>query len=82
MSYFNIPEIGELFIEKILIEVDIPIFMICTDNKRKRYAALCIEDDVVEKYLIVRTDAMQIIKMVKQKISMRELFLDDLQKAV
>lgn len=76
MVYFTIPNIGELSIEKVLFKMDIPLMMICKDEVGNRYTALCIDDEPVEKYMVVQSQAVDIVKMLTQKITMRELFTD------
>lgn len=64
----------KLYLEKVLVEYnDIPIFYLCRAED-EYYIVLCsnIED---EKYIIVKTVKMQLLNMLKGKLSMRELIL-------
>lgn len=64
----------ELYTEKVLVEFEIPLLFICKDKSNKRYTALCVDSDE-EKYLVVESRARDIVQMIQNTITMRELFL-------
>lgn len=73
-AYFIIPELGELCIEQELFGMDIVMLAICKDRNMNRYLALCIEEYSVEKYMILKSEASDIIRMLDKEITMEELF--------
>lgn len=73
-AYFNIPELGELCIEQELFGMDITMLAICKDRKMNRYLALCIEEYSVEKYMILKSEILNIVRMLDKEITMEELF--------
>ena len=64
----------ELFTEKILVEFEIPLLFICKDKSNKRYTALCVDSDE-EKYIVVESRIRDIVQMIQNTITMKELFL-------
>jgi len=63
----------KLYLEKVLVETSVPLFFICKDNRNIRYAVLCT-DTFEFKYVLIQSYNEDIQKMLKMKISMRELF--------
>lgn len=64
----------ELYTEKVLVELEIPLLFICNDKYHNRYTVLCVDSDE-ERYLVVRSDMTDIVDMIQNTITMRELFL-------
>lgn len=62
-----------LYLEKVLVATSVPLFFICKDNRNIRYSVLCI-DTFEFKYALIQSYNEDIQKMLKMKISMRELF--------
>lgn len=63
-----------LFLEKELVEFNIPIFFICNNEENIRYSVLCVDSENL-RYLVVQSDTEDILSMLKAEISMKELFL-------
>lgn len=65
----------ELYTEKILAELEIPLLFICKDKSNKRYTVLCTDADS-GKYLIVQSKISDIVDMIQNTITMKESFLN------
>lgn len=65
----------ELYTEKILVEFEIPLLFICKDKSNKRYSVLCVNSDE-ERYLVVESKVRDIVRMIQNAITMKELFLN------
>lgn len=63
----------ELYLEKVLVETSVPLFFICKDDNNTRYSVLCT-DTFEFKYVLIQSYNEDIQKMLKMRISMRELF--------
>ena len=44
-KWINVEEIGQLYLEKILVTFDIPILFVCSNGKNKKYLCLNIGDE-------------------------------------
>lgn len=67
----------ELMLEQILVDYNkVPVYFICKDNQNQYYVVLCTDIDN-EKYIITKTDINKLIKLLKQKITMRDLILSE-----
>lgn len=44
-KWINVEEIGQLYLEKILVTFDIPILFVCSNGKNKKYLCLNIDDE-------------------------------------
>lgn len=65
---------SNLVLDKVLVSFnEIPIFFICIDQKKNRYVVLCSDIDDFQ-YIIVPQKTQQIVDMLSQKITMRDLF--------
>ena len=64
----------ELYTEKVLVEFEIPLLFICKDKSNKRYTVLCVNSDE-ERYLVVQSRVADIVDMIQNTITMKELFL-------
>lgn len=72
-EWIRIKEVGQLFLEKILVSFDIPILFVCVDYENRRYLCLNIDDES-GKSVIVATDNKYLISMLKNRISMDSVF--------
>lgn len=63
-----------LYTEKVLVEFEMPLLFICKDKSNKRYSVLCVDSDE-ERYLIVESRIRDIVQMIQNTITMKELFL-------
>jgi len=75
-AYFKIPDIGDLYLHKVLLQIDIPpLLFVCTDSNGKYYLGECIDSyEFPYQYLIVPTTPDILIKMLNNKIAMYDAF--------
>lgn len=73
-KWIKTDNIGELYIENILITFDIPLLFVCSNDSKKKFLVLCIDDET-EKYLISPIDDADLISMMQDQITMRDAFL-------
>lgn len=65
----------ELFLKQVLVEYNgVPVYFLCEDQKQVYYMVLCIDIDE-EKYIIVKTSIEKVLKLLKQRITMRQIIL-------
>lgn len=62
-----------LITEQTLVIFDIPIFFICKDSNNNRYTVLCT-DSINSTYIIVKSEAQDILDMLQGKMKMIDLF--------
>ena len=75
-NYFTaIPTIGDLDLEKVLFEDICPIFFTLISKEKKRYIGVCCELYGEQRWLISPISNSDLIRMLKDEISMREAFL-------
>lgn len=72
-EWIRIKEVGQLFLEKVLVSFDIPILFVCVDYENRKYLCLNIDDES-GKSVIVATDNKYLIAMLKNRISMDYVF--------
>lgn len=66
----------DLFLDKVLIAFNsTPVLFLCRDKEENIYLVLCIDIDDLE-YIVVKQSISIVWKMLTQKISMREVFLN------
>lgn len=66
-------KIGEIFVEKILLDCGFPILFVSIDIKSsKRYLSLCLEDD--EEYLLASCDVQTILDVLCKKRDVFSVF--------
>ena len=69
---------GRLFIDKILFESNIPILFVCKNEKDELFLCVCCQsNNNGRKWLVSGVDEETIIKMLSDRISLREAFLAD-----
>ena len=73
---FNIKHIGCLTLDKVLFESYYPILFTCKDEKRNLFLCVCCQlDSGVQKWLISKTKVQNVIKMLKDEITIRDAFV-------
>lgn len=72
-EWIRLKEVGQLYLEKVLVTFDIPILFVCVDYENRKYLCLNIDDES-GKSVIVATDNKHLIDMLKNKISMDSVF--------
>lgn len=75
-NYFtNIPTIGDLSIERILVEDDCPILFTLISKENKRCISICCEIYEEQRWLISPISKIKLIKLLKNEITLREAFI-------
>ena len=78
MIYFkNVPQYGDLEIEKVLFLFDnIPMIFVCRDDKKRYFLCQCV--DVIDKFswMITPVQKRLLISMMKDEISVLSAFKD------
>lgn len=72
-EWIRLKEVGQLYLEKVLVTFDIPILFVCADYENRKYLCLNIDDES-GKSVIAATDNKHLIDMLKNKISMDSVF--------
>lgn len=73
---FKLGIYGELVTDKILFEANYPILFTCKNEKDDLFICVCCQNNVQgKKWLLTRTTEKLIIDMLRDKISIREVFL-------
>ena len=75
-KYFTgIPNIGDLYLDKVLFEDICPIFFTLISEELNRYICVCCELYGEQRWLISPISNSELIRMLKDEISMRDAFL-------
>ena len=61
-EWIKLKEIGQLYLEKILVAFDVPILFVCTDYAKRRYLCLNIDNETGET-AIAEVSNKQLIQM-------------------
>lgn len=72
-----VPELGQLYIEKILVTFDVPELFVCRNGKKRRYLAV-YEDDGDYQYLLAEINCTLLHRMLQQQLSIDQVFLRSL----
>ena len=80
-KWIRLKEVGQLKIEIVLIQFDMPLLFVCIDESFQRYLVLCINEEEF-KYIIVRVSLEKIVEMLTDKIPMDEVFKNSLDSKV
>lgn len=66
----------QLYIDKIIFESYFPIIFTCKDDKNNIYMCVCCQNNEKGiKWLVGKTDSKSIVKVLEDKITIRELLL-------
>lgn len=73
--YFFIPKTGYLYLEKSLVELDIPLLFTCKNDSGQLYLCLCIDSSSYPPtFLVTETTSNLLIKMLSNNIPMDMTF--------
>lgn len=72
-KWIEIKELGQLYIEKILLALDVPIFFVCTDCEANSYLCLCIDVEIGQ-YVIAEVKHEQLLKLLCNEVPMETVF--------
>lgn len=72
-EWIRTKQTGQLFVEQILATLDIPIFFVCTNDEKKKYLCLCIDDEIGQ-YVVAEINTSLLIDMLEDKVPMEYAF--------
>ncbi len=76
---FKLDNYGELVIDKIFFETYYPILFTCVNEMQDLFLCVCCQNNKNGKrWLLTRTDENNIIEMLRDKITIKEAFLKNL----
>lgn len=68
---------GQLYIDRILFESYFPVLFTCQNSAREIFICVCCQNNAEGcKWLVGKTEGKNIISMLKDEITIRELFLE------
>lgn len=77
-EFVTVEKWGKLYIDKILFEAGYPVLFVCRNDKRDLFICVCCQNNEQgTKWLMSRAAAKQIAALLKNEITIRELFLYD-----
>ncbi len=77
-EFIKTPTKGQLFIDKVLFESNIPILFVCNNAEDELFLCVCCQSNSKgRKWLISSVNEEIIIKMLSDEISLRDAFLAD-----
>lgn len=77
-KFIKLDEWGELYIDKILFEAGYPVLFTCINGNRDLFICVCCQNNENgTKWLISKTTAGHVAKMLENGMTIRELFLED-----
>ena len=80
-EWIELNETGQLYLEKILVTFDIPILFVCSDYENMKYLCLNIDSES-GKTVIAPTDNDHLLSMLKNEISMENVFRNTINDTV
>lgn len=73
----------QLYIDKIIFESYFPIIFTCKDDKNNIYMCVCCQNNEKGiKWLVGKTDSKSIVKVLEDKITIRELLLHNTEEHI
>lgn len=77
-EFVTVEKWGKLYTDKILFEAGYPVLFVCRNDKRDLFICVCCQNNEKgTKWLLSRAMAKQIAALLKNEITIRELFLYD-----
>ena len=80
-KWINVEEIGQLYLEKILVTFDIPILFVCSNGKNKKYLCLNIDDEYGTTVIAEISEAT-LSAMQQNKIAMEAVYRQAIGKKI
>ncbi|MDO4266460.1 MAG: hypothetical protein Q4C63_08400 [Eubacteriales bacterium] len=73
-EFVNTDKYGKLYFDRILFETNYPILFTCKNNVNQIFICVCCQNNAKGcKWLVGKTDAGSVIRMLKDEITIREL---------
>lgn len=76
-KFIKLGKYGQLYMDKILFESYFPVVFTCINEKKDIFIGVCCQNNEKGcKWLLGKTNAGSIVKMLRNKITIRQLLLD------
>jgi hypothetical protein len=76
-KFVELEKYGQLYLDRVLFESYYPIIFICKNDKREIFICVCCQNNKKGiRWLIGKTSTISIVKMLEDKITIRQLLLD------
>lgn len=76
-EFIKLDKYGQLYIDKILFESYFPIIFTCKNDKEDIFICVCCQNNEKGcKWLIGKTNGINVAKMLQDKITVRQLLLE------
>lgn len=76
-EFIVLEKYGQLYIDKVLFETYFPIIFTCVNEKRDVFIVVCCQNNEKGcKWLLGRTSAASVVKMLQDKMTVRQLLLN------
>lgn len=72
-NWYYAKDIGQLYIEKILVRGDEPVLSVCVDDKNQRYLCMAYEPEML-RFVMIKISTDQLLDMLENKVSMDQTF--------
>ena len=76
--YFeNVPKYGNLVVEQVIVEYVYPLLSVLKDSSGNRYLCMCFDTRGSQQWLISPISASNLIKMLMNRLTLKEAFVKD-----
>lgn len=72
-NWYYAKNIGQLYIEKVLVHGDEPVLFVCVDDNNQRYLCMAYEPEML-RFVMIRISTDQLLDMLENKLSMDRTF--------
>ncbi len=78
-KFIKLDKYGQLYIDKVLFESYFPIIFTCVNNNKDIFISVCCQNNEKGcKWLLGKTDGISIVRMLQDKMTIRQLLLEHL----
>lgn len=72
-NWYYAKDIGQLYIEKVLVHGDEPVLFVCVDDKNQRYLCMAYQPERL-RFVMSKVSTDQLLDMLEKKISIDQTF--------
>lgn len=77
-EFVVLPKYGQLFVDKILFQAGYPVLFTCADSAHDLFICVCCQNNEQGvKWLVSRTNSAEIVKLLKNELTIREAFTNE-----
>lgn len=77
-EFVVLPRHGQLYVDKILFQAGYPVLFTCVDSARDLFICVCCQNNEQGvKWLVSRTNSAEIVKLLKNELTIRESFTNE-----